>query len=495
MVRYSFSCHILIHHFIDSKSILNVQVPRRSNIKVNSIAMSSNHARIRWSLHESTRRSLCRLTFFLSGALPLLATLLLVGLQFLPSYHQWQAHRWENWLQQQIGLQVGIREVKQLSPFHVRLRGVELGHLESSALRAGIPQVDLRMKATEYEIKLDHLITQARFLGEISRHLHDAFLCKLSSQSTPVTLSAEKLTLHGLDPNNTRFNAFTARVAPTPSCARVSIRFSDSGPTTVEPLNLELTRARADDQLVTEVRVRTGAAKLPGRLLAQFVPDIQVLGRDADYSGEAILQLHDSKWTLRMNNVTVEQLDLGTWTSNLATPITGRGHLILVDAVVDQRGIRSAKGAVRTENGKISQSLLSTANTYLGVYLMDEVRFASVPMQSYEILGIGFEISPAGLHFHGNVSQGIDADGKHLSVFMADQTGPQAFTSYPQPFPFDFVLATIDIAGGKVQTASVGGISLPVGIDAWRIAHWLPLADKSVNNAETVEQIRLSRIR
>ena len=456
--------------------------------------MQTSHVKAWLSLHESTRRALCKFVFMIGGILPLVTALMVSGLQFLPSYHQWQVSRWESWISAHCGLLVQVSAVEQLAPNLTKLHGIRFNHPESNHLRGRIHRIEIKSNVGRYDIRIVDAATQLQHLREVWRSCHDDYLCKVDSDWPTINLEIEGLSLRGLDSDGDRFCQATAHIAPTIRGARGMIRFGGKGPIESESLVLEIQRCRDEGQLTTKVNIQTGRQYLPTRLVSQFIPDIHVLGNATEFSGDATWASGEDSWQLHLRNASIRELDLGQWTSQLATPITGRGRMYIIEADFCEHGVRSAKGSLYADSGKISQALLSKGLKYLQFVAKPELHFANVSMQSYDALGLDFDISASGLKFSGNLASTATNMSMHPGTFMADKTGNLAGTSSDKPFRFDWLLAVMEAAGGQGQTVELEGVNLPTGGDGWRIARWLPMKQSETDHANSQPaEIRLSR--
>lgn len=429
-------------------------------------------------MHEATQRALCRTAFVVAGALPVFVSLAFVLIQFFPAYQGWRARHWEQWLEQQLGIDVTVAAVEPLSPHRLMIHGVKLGHPESQATVGRIKCIELSFGLRGCAASLLSLELEAKQLKTASKIIHDFFLCRPERHAQALEIKVNELNIRGRDVDSIAFKDVKVDVHPLAQALVASVKFCHSDVSPGETIEFKIKRDREELQPATRIELLTGSTPLPCWLLAEFSPALETLGNTAALTGSLEINGDNEEYRLELRRVLVTGIDLSRWTAVLATPLTGQGQLYLNSAICSHRGLEFADGRLLAQSGRISQALLVAANKYLDVWLSADVQTGLVSTLCYENLALDFTLSIDGIRLQGAlVESNAVSDRSPTNYFLSDLKGGIASTRYNRPLPIDNIVETCNQASGLVLAASGGESKAGAGTDGRRVVKWLALGE------------------
>ena len=409
----------------------------------------------RFHIHEATQRGLCRLGFMLLGAAPVMWTVYLCLLTWLPGYHRRQAEAWESILSSRLGLTVHVDASYALAPLHYRLVGVELRVPSSEKLVARIPEVEMsldqqscwELKMEQAELRLDQLahagrILQQNFLAP-SRVFrpYTRLSCKRATISDDVDV-LEVFDLLGVMPRKTEFDGLKLDFKIVPPTGRLAMA-SNSGLSAAQSTSASMLHASQDR------RVSLDRDLIPVNNLMVFRQDPSSSFHDlglalqspvacsvlfklfgikpivestegafgAWHSGQfvGVLELRTvaEKTYYCLRNASVTQFELASLGDPSGVLVSGNATITNLNAILDHSQVRTAQGELRVGPGRIDGGFLRSATFHWG---LSSTQPDSLHAVGFDRLSIRFALTPEYFELEGIGSQ--------PGVILEDARGP-----------------------------------------------------------------------
>lgn len=439
--------------------------------------MARRKTSVKWQMHESSQRGLCRTAFVLFGVGPLLLVITFSIAQFIPAYQEQRAAYWSTWLSGRLGVDVQVAAVESLAPERFVLHGLRLSHPESRAALGRIRSVTISRRAAKWSIQLDQTELENRHLAATWRIVHDWFVCRPQLAQPAIRIECNDLRLR--DPDEEQALEQLAIEIYTQSERTVvgaEFRMPTTRPDSPASL-LRIVRQHSDRHLLTVLELDSGPTDLPCKLVSPALPEILRLGDHAVFRGKLSLTQRNSAWQVNLSDSLIGGIDFGRWTSGLNSFVTGEGLISCENFKVTDRGLQYAYGKVTAEDGRINGNLLKACQQRLGVTVLPPVQTSNVAVHSFEQLQAYFEIAPGTIKLVGGVeTTRPDAYGRSRPLapgtLIADAAGEIAHRSSIESIPIQNLVSTLDYGQVVPATAnSTGSVSWLAQRAVW----WLPL--------------------
>lgn len=450
--------------------------------------MARRNTNVKWQMHESSQRGLCRAAFLVLGIGPLLLVIAFSIAQFIPAYQEYRATAWSTWLSGRLGVDVQVAAVESLAPERLVLHGVRLSHPESRASLGRIRSVSIIRKAARWSIQLDQPELETRQLSSTWRLIHDWFVCRPQLAQPAIRIECDDLRLR----DSEQEQALEQIAIEIYSQAERTVVGAEFRMPTANPGSqasvLRIVRQHNDRHLLTVLELDSGPTDLPCKLVSPVLPDILRLGDRAVFRGKLSLNQRNNAWQVNVTKSWLGGIDFGRWTSGFNSFVTGGGLIWCESFKVTDRGLQHAYGKVTVQDGRIDSNLVKACQQSLGVNMLPPVQTANVEVHSFEQLQAFFEIAPGTFRLAGGIeTTRPDAEGRSRPLvpgtLIADAAGEIAYRSNFEPMPIQNLVSALDYGQGApaVTTASTGS----VGWLAQRAVWWLPLEkSQSLTQAE-----------
>lgn len=439
--------------------------------------MAKRTTNVKWQMHESSQRSLCRAAFVFLGVMPLLLVIAFSIAQFIPAFQEHRAASWSTWLSTRLGVDVQVAAVELLAPERFVLHGLRLSHPESRSALGRIRSVKVVRKAAVWSIQLDQPEFERRQLSATWRMIHDWFVCRPQSAQPAIRIECEELQLRELDQEQTLENISVEIYSQSErTVVGAEFRLPD-GDSNSKPSQLRIVRQHSDRHLSTILELETGPTGLPCNLVSPMFPFVQRLGDQTIFLGKLSVYQRNNAWQANVTQSWLAGVDLSQITSRIESYVTDRNLIWFDNLKVTDRGLQSATGGVKVNHGRIDCDLLVASQQVLGVSLPRATQNFS-GAQSFEQFLALFDISPGIFKLSGCLEQTLpDAMGNSRPLapgtMIADAAGEIAVRSdFAEPMPIQRLVSVL--GQQDVTTASATSADSADWL-AQRAVWWLPI--------------------
>ncbi len=363
-----------------------------------------------FTLHETTQRRVCRVSFLVLCVVPTLLTL--AGIAYCN--RPWRQRDWQNTLASSLHLRAELADISQPLPGKKVLTQVRLAALHTGAELGSIDRITVQRDGGRLLLDADVLELQASELA----NLLTALKTWLSAgRAIELALLADQLTI-------------TSPKWPALQLANLSIRSQSNGRVfriTADDLtgNSLKVDIKADDDGVRGI-IGAQQASLPAWLIGELVPGVRCCG-DANFTG--VLDVQNSNDDLHGKLTgNLSQVDVRQWSSDDSHQLQGLAEIDLEQVVWKSNSLELARGSIGIDGGAATYSvlidmqkkLLCTAGPALGQSTSNS------ELVPFEKLTARFDLSRNGLVIRGDESGQLvsSADGPLLIA-------PQANTQLP----------------------------------------------------------------
>jgi hypothetical protein len=322
-------------------------------------------------LHDTTRRRVTFLVFWLLGLLPALGIVGWCVERRWPGGVQSEAEQ----LGQRIGLNVTLGGIQYLRPGAMLYDRVELTDPETAqtVFRCRLleivfkQQADARgrqrqvvaMTASQPEIEADAL---PRIWQCLQRTLEG---CQ-GPLDADVQLSASELTLQSAKDAQTMTNV-KAAVENLPGGIRAAVEFRLVGAETPEPARISIARDRQTSPPTTRFELYTGDGELPCNVLAMGLQELKPMGPRCRFRGYIWASELSDGWQGEVSGKLAD-LDLGRLVSDyFPHRLAGTGEVTIRSARFRHGRLEEGNAEVLAGPGTIARSLMEAAVDRLGL--------------------------------------------------------------------------------------------------------------------------------
>lgn len=365
-------------------------------------------------MHDSTRRTLCRLAFCAVCLAPSGSLAAWIIYRATP-IHAWrETASWSETIQRTTGLVADIGHVRHPTRLKTLLEDVTLRDPDGGHLVARIRVVELA--------GTDHGVVAIASQPEIEAHqlyrlgqLLYQHVLRGPRPDQPFQLLAGELTLHGASGASTASDV-RCLVASDQQHVEATIDFMLAGFDMQNPAQIQLTRERGSSKSSTTWQVRTGGTPLPCNLVADYVTGLQSLGDRCRFQGTAWVQQDDRGWDGEVAGQFLD-VDLESLVSRFPHKLSGTAEIMLSHTSFQRGKLVEAAGALTSNGGVVSRSLLTAAAESLKLGSNEVSDEQADTLLAYRQLSLGFQIDTTGLQLSGL------CDGRQEGVLLVGTSG------------------------------------------------------------------------
>ena len=414
-----------------------------------------------FSLHETTRRHLCRWGFVALCLLPTCAVL--GGAYWLHSDDYRRRH--EAALAERFGLPVTLARVTHPTPTTTRYERVELLDPETRGLLARAEVALAEERGQLLTLQLTQAEISSVFVERLRQWTDDRLRGGAPGATRTVRIEPCDLLMHYPDKSQLRLVELAGQIdlAAAQSVAKLTCRLERSE--AAEPLTMRMWRDRSVKPARSGFELATGGA-VPCSMFAPLLPAIPRLGKHAQIDGSLWAVAAPGGWEGALEGpATITQVDLDALvTDQFPHKLSGTAQVVLQAARFSRDRLQQATGSLSAGPGFISYTLLDAAAAE-GLAL--GVAKAKKPGHSlsFEELAIDFSIDSRGLSLEGQC-HGVPA-GTLLSMRYPDREQPVQVAASP---------AERQSVAALVRALSTRSDALlPASAEAQSLARLLPL--------------------
>lgn len=428
-------------------------------------------------LHESAQRAICRIAFLGLGLFPLAVCLLLSIAGLLPGHAQRQAAGWEKRFAALFGLEVNIDSAACLAPFHYQLDEIQFLHPETRHCLGTVDRLEMRWNGDRWLIDLRELHLPLEQISSGCRMLHDWYICRPSPERRRASLRVDKIVVER-NSQTCELANLEAELFPNSEKWALKATFSNGnkGQEYPERLTNQLLVFRHHDpaNVSTEIQLRVEdplpfwlaeAGLQSTEASSEMGSLVHALG-DSRFSGVVDVRLRASGASVYLTNSRMREVEMGHVGLRGFPLVSGRGDLIINQAILDSKGLRCAEGGLQVGPGRVDHEFLRSLANHLQIQLNQHDASEFI---GYDQLLVRFRIQPDSLQFVGGTEDG---------GLLLDSHGVLARRSDTTVIPISdliYALASAPKSSGLVRSALV----------------WLPLGESQ--RREAAQLLRISR--
>jgi hypothetical protein len=429
-------------------------------------------------LHEATQRGLCRLAFLMLGLVPLGVCLVLSLLALTPGHAHRQARGWERRLALVLGFTVKIDSAECRAPFQYRFQNIRLLHPESQRNVGELKQLELRWESDRWRVRVEGARVSPDQLWQASRLFHDWHVCRPDTDRRRMLVEMERLAIED-GQRSWMLSKVRAEMLPDLEkwALKATFRPDDNAEIGQEDLTNQLLvfRNHHPDNSTTEIQLR---AEIPIPLWiietsvepneqASFLQSLARGLENSQFTGVMDARLRAAGPSVYLTNAWIRGIELGHLGAGTLPLVSGRGDLVLNQAILDSSGLRWAEGSIIAGPGRIDQRFLTSLGKHLGLEL-NQLQ-GTAEFLGFDQLSARFRLQPNALQLIGGTQGGgliIDAHG---ALAVRKDTGALPITE------LIYALASTPKASPLVRSALL----------------WLPLDEQQ--RRDTSQALRISR--
>lgn len=405
--------------------------------------MPGRSSATRTTIHDSTRRFLCRVIFLAVCAVPTLVTLSW-GLWHSAADH---ARHLSEEFSSRFGLQISIDRAAFPRPGISVLRGVSVRL--PNAKRAVATADELTIIEHHYRAKpwLELRIGKLEISAAAPRQcefLIEELIRRNEAQSLTdchVT-KADVVTIIDSENEDVSLVEVTGGLQSAGNTSSVWMKFRPdrTGHDQICLIEYQRQATGAIDQ--RRVRIETSDVEFPCRLLAFVSSAMASSLKGAHFSGNAQLANEGTGWDVESMNATLRSIDLDQIITRNFPPyaLRGLGTLRLKHVQTQNHRIVSAVGSFSVQNGEINHALIRSAERHLGLgvtlgttlHLPPDAR--PTAFELFDCMSLRFQIQNGELQLHGDCGlpdSGELLQGRAISI-ACEQAHQMAATSLPE---------------------------------------------------------------
>lgn len=448
-------------------------------------------------LHESTRRSLCRLAFVLLGLVPMTVCLVMAVNTLTPGYSRRQATVWERLLSQQYGVIVRVEQANSPAPLQYRLDNVQLFHPETQLRMGGIERVILRRAQDQWLVQASEAQLNMSHFAECSRAIHDWYICRPLNDRQRAAVELDRLTITHED-QTAELIDIVAELLPETDKWGMKASFSiaqeakkskslsqeslPQNPTTnstqgrPDPIanQLIVVRQHAPEKSSTELQLRANS-NLPLWLIARSIQPkssdsqlalIEPLLTGCSFTGVIDVRYQTSGTSIYLTEARLEELDFGHLRWAPMAVFSGVGSLRLNQAKLDATGLQFAEGSFDLGPGRMDAEFFQSLAHYLK---WETPRQNPTQVIAFDRMAARFRVQPAAFQLVGSVADG---------TILSDAHGSLARRHDPSAMPVSSLVHALADSPGSATLVRQALV-------------WLPLDD--TQRRETAQVLRMRR--
>ncbi len=355
-----------------------------------------------FALHETTQRNLCRIAFAILCAVPTLYVVGWAAAVNTPQYATAQRSSWEEELLAKLGLRTTIGRVARPSRGVVLLQDVSFFAPESDTPLFQARVLEIRSYEDGWLITASQLEADADRLGEVWDQLHEAVMVRGEPSQPPIWLQCAELNLRGGNGEQT-LSDVSLKYTQSSSGPETLVEFRLPERATDKPCQLAIRRVREKGRNVSSVDLRTNGAALPCRVLAGYLPLLDLLGDSCQFDGNVKLEHDGNSWSGSISNSEFFEVELQRLLSACSLHTLRTRAVVKLDSAAFRDGqLASIRGSVAAEQGVVDLHFLRALNREMHIAAPSELLASKNEKQSFSQLGFDFRLDVEnGLYLQG----------------------------------------------------------------------------------------------
>lgn len=353
-------------------------------------------------MHERTQKAICRLVFVFACAVPTLLTMTWIAITWTPWFYRWEKQQVETELTKRLGLRVAVERFSRPAPGMLRLEGVVVAEPETFAEVARVRLAVFANRDRKNVLQLHQPELQSAQLAHAWQLVHDRYLCQPDWTEQPMVVTASALTVHS-QTGGVTFRDTVARIVPGTRQVEGSFEFLPAGRDIDAKAWIGFVRDRQRSIPETRWRLYTGGVSLPVSALADYLPPLRVLGRDAEFNGSLEWKVSTVDWSVDLKGATFSEVELNDLLDHLPHKWSGKATVQLDNCTIRPGQSLDVSGSFVARRGYIGTSLLQAAQQHLGVSSAD--LDSDVANLWYELCAMRFDLYGTQLRLSGNCHQ------------------------------------------------------------------------------------------
>jgi hypothetical protein len=387
-----------------------------------------------FALHETTRRTVCRVAFVAICVVPTVAVLAWATHARSPS----RAAEVELELAAACELAVSIEAIDYPRPGVVVYSGIAFSDAETRRVVAEVRTLEATRLAEGIALSAPEAELDGTDLDRWWRVVDRLLRIRRAAGQPPLRLAIQRLTLH----DQGRDAITLANIAGQLNCgdetSRAGLRFSLPGGEPREPALLVVQRSHGADPSLTRMELRTGGAPLPLAVARTVFPSLDHLGDRATFTGQLWASTADrggvdwtGELTGRLANVDLDALV----TRQFPHKLSGDAEITLAKLTFAEGRLNRLVGRLDAGSGVVGRSLVEAAAASLGM------RTASGgddrDLVAYEQLAMTFAVDGRDARIEGTCVAASPASGgaEMARCVLRDSFGPMLLQAESQPQP------------------------------------------------------------
>jgi hypothetical protein len=382
-------------------------------------------------IHETTRRRWCRLALVGFAWMPFVFLLIFSAVNCTSWYRDWEKREWEGTVGRTLGISVSAMRFRWTAPMQFHADEVEIRHPETHAILGRIGAIDGMMKPQGWSVILDQPILDGEQLDRGIDVLHDWFLCRpqISSKLLALAIPNGMTIHHGVQKTALTRIDLVFRPSERASMIHAKWRLED------QPFGevcLHVARQHDANASSTKLELSSPSAWIPCSLAKDRFPSFPRIGEGARFRGVLQYQADDRSWDAMVSGE-VHDIDLGSMTANLGSPLRGLSALSLQSLHVRDGRILKTSGEWRLRAGSVSGEWIRRLSDCLR--LPAQWQWGAQDFAPVEQIGMAFNLDPSGIQLTGTIpdsngspsilarmgSSVLFADGKSIPIHQLIQ--------------------------------------------------------------------------
>ena len=381
-------------------------------------------------MHERTQRTTARLLFVFCCAIPTCFTCLCIVVTWTPWYHHRALQSLESKLSHTTGLVIEIDDFQQASPSSLQLYGVTVKEPETGREIVHVRELERVNDGDQVTLLLQQPEIQSRELQSVWHLLHQRFLCRPDLTAVPVRAAANDLTIHSRSGAVT-FKDVDAWITPTADSVEATIACLPANSRYDTPINITVRRDRSGKHPATNWSLDTRGTALPCSAIADFIPQMENLGANAEFAGTLAWQINADHWWIDLGGSRFYDVTLDRVFERNSHRLSGTATIQFDRCRINPHSkLSDVAGSIIAKDGQIGRSLLLAASQNCGFDIRLQDRLidwqGDVP---YDLFGLGFNINNAQIRLSGICRNEIGYEGFPANVVLCLDGFPLVFSS------------------------------------------------------------------
>ncbi|MEM7452796.1 MAG: hypothetical protein AAF456_00445 [Planctomycetota bacterium] len=357
-------------------------------------------------LSDNARRTICRLAFLLTCALPTCMTAYWI-------FHPQTAASWQQSIQAELAVETSVVSVECKGPYETILRGVEFRDPELGSLLKAT-----QVRVIQGETRLIHVESPVSISSRALVHLIDRFresIVRSHTADQPWQVAFGKTTITAEIPDleyqpSVVATGIVIDVVPYDDATAVTARLYLENDLTGSPVQCYFHQGAGELQERSEFGIETGSNFLPAWLVNDLVPDVRGLGAACEFTGKIDVRPKPDGSVGAEIAGFFRSIDLGQIVAPYGQSLSGICDFHIHRCEIVDSQVHSMSAHAMCKTGTIGIQTLVSAVQHLGL---------TVPLRPEET-----EIAFSGLNLICEIEQGrLSLSGPQAGVIAYTQTG------------------------------------------------------------------------